>query len=1229
NQEYPFEYLVEKIVVKRDAGRNPLFDVMFAFQDLENNKNNMPQQPGSIEGQNLEPTPRNEEESERIRTAKFDLTLVAIHSNDRLSFIFEYCTKLFKTSTIRRFISYFKQIFSLIIQSPGVQLGQLEILSTDEKKQILLDFNRQEIEYPINKSIPQLFHEQVVRTPHSIAFVGFVGQALLSFNFITYDQLNQKVLQTAAIFNQKNISPGSLIGLMAERSLEMIIGMLGILYAGCGYVPLNPKAPASRADYMLSECGANLLLITHSLFNEGNKISTWKGEQIIIESIMEQANPFLLHHSSIIDHHSNHFSNLAYVIFTSGSTGKPKGVPITHANLSPLLHWGYHHLELGPKDRALQNLAYYFDWSVWEIFITLTSGASLWALPDEILLDPEKCVFFINRHGITVLHATPTQFRHLARINREIKSLTYLFIGAEKLTFDLVRHSFDLVNPDCRVFNMYGPTEATIIASVLEIDHVHFKRFESQLSIPIGRGVGNGPLFVLDRYFKLCPINITGELYIGGDGVAAGYLNNPELTAEKFRLQVTLITQTNKSEKNKSFAGGQGTVFYKTGDLVRWLPNGYIEFFGRIDQQIKIRGQRIELGEIENQLVKHVDVKEAVVIAKEKDKEEFYLCAYFVPHRQKDRDDILPTTLKEFLGFGLPSYMIPAYFIPIEKIPLTANGKIDLGALPGVEIRLEDNYAAPTNEIERILVRLWAEVLNITNPLEISIDDDFFELGGHSLKATVLTSRIHKELDVHLPLAELFTTPTIRGLAEYIKSAVENVYESIMPVEEKEYYALSFAQKRMYILQQIELNSTAYNMTQITPLPEEVDVNKLGESFKKLIRRHDSLRTSFHMIGDQPVQKIHKEVAFEIERIPVCSQFIRSFDLSQAPLLRVKLIKTTEGKQYLLVDMHHIISDGISSRVLTEDFMAFYEGKELPSLRIQYKDFAQWQNSPKEVARLNRQMLHWLKEFAGEIPSLEIPMDYLRPAIQDFEGDSIHFEISAEETKTLKTTALHGGATLFMILTAAVNILLSKLSGQEEIIIGIPIAGRRHPDLEKIIGMFVNTLVLRSHPLGDRSFQDFLENVKEKTLMAFENQEYPFEDLVDKLSLKRDMGRNPLFDVMFVMQNINSVSTNQDDTSQSVTGQPIQPGVPKEFKNIAQTAKFDLTFFAAEIGLKAVFTLQYCTKIFKKESIERFIHYFKRIVGMVATEPGIKISEIEIISEDEKKRILYDFNGTG
>ncbi|MCU0288096.1 MAG: amino acid adenylation domain-containing protein, partial [Acidobacteria bacterium] len=552
-------------------------------------------------------------------------------------------------------------------------------------------------------------------------------------------------------------------------------------------------------------------------------------------------------------------------------------------------------------------------------------------------------------------------------------------------------------------------------------------------------------------------------------------------------------------------------------------------------------------------------------------------------------------------------------------------------------------YVAPSTDTEKKIAEIWQDQLGIDR---IGSSDDFFELGGDSLKATVMITKIHKKLNVKVTLADMFKGPTIRELARVIIQSDTEKYAQIKEAEKKEYYLLSSAQKRVYILQQMNLESAAYNIPVTFPLPGGADWRKIEETFRKLIKRHESLRTSFHIVNEILVQKIHNDVPFELDKslaelfqkqLPekeqtpeapevIIKSFIRPFDLSQAPLLRAGLIKNNDGSNLLLVDMHHIISDGVSYEILVSDYFALYNDEKMPSLSLQYKDFSEWQNNEGEKENLKRQEEFWIKELAGEIPVLELPTDYPRPLMQSYEGNVIYFDIPAEETKILNNMVRQEGATLFMVLTAVFNILLFKLSGQEEIIIGTPVANRRHVDLEKIIGIFINTLPLRNYPSGYPTFHEFLLEVKERLLLVFENQEYPFEELVDKLSLQRDIGRNPLFDVMIVLQNTEMGLMAQEKDIEPGIVSPLQSGDIPKFENIIQTSQFDLSLTVMEKEYGLLLYFEYCNKLFKRETIERFIFYFKKILTIVSTEPGIKISALEIISEDEKKQIINEFN---
>ncbi|MCP5055087.1 MAG: AMP-binding protein, partial [bacterium] len=737
----------------------------------------------------------------------------------------------------------------------------------------------------------------------------------------------------------------------------------------------------------------------------------------------------------------------------------------------------------------------------------------------------------------------------------------------------------------------------------------------NQLTIPIGGPIANTTVYILDSLFNLVPIGVNGEIYIGGPGVCRGYLNNPSLTAEKFLPNPF----------------GTGDTLYRTGDLGRWLEDGSVQFNGRIDHQVKIRGYRVEPGEIESRLLNHDGIDECKVTAREDQMGSRYLCAYLVSSGTIDVMDV-----KDHLSRVLPDFMVPAYFVPLEKFPLNASGKIDQSKLPDPLLSLDEAVEPPRDDLELQLVQTWSEVLGVNESL-IGRDGNFFHLGGHSLKATALASALHKALNVKVPLVEIFSRQTVKELARFIREAAIHRHAAIEPVEKKEYYPLSSAQMRLYILQQMDIEGTVYNIPTFIPLPVEPDTSRLEGAFNQLILRHESLRTSFHVMGDrQQVQRVHDEAALETGYFKtrlyssVLKDFIRPFDLSRAPLMRVMVIDGGNSHYMLMADIHHIVSDGVSQGVLEKDFMALYSGETLPPLRLHYKDYSAWQADQQTNEDFIKQETYWLEQFDtgahGEVPVLSLPLDSPRPPVQRFEGNTVNFGLSAEDTSLLKSVASETGSTLFMVLLSVTTILLSRLSGQEDIVIGTPIAARRHADLEKIIGMFVNTLALRNYSHGEKTVEDFLKQVKESTLGAFEHQEYPFEDLVEKVKVARDTSRNPLFDVLLSMENFDWLEDSYiagppgDDVAAS-SGQATQEGWGD------RTAKFDLSFTFRESHGKLTCRLNYCSHLFNRETIQRFTGYFKEIVSTGLGDLSMELSQIQIITPEEQQRLLVEFNG--
>ena len=1243
NQDYAFEDLVEKIVGDRDLARNPVFDVMFVMQ-------NMFDPSGTVgEHQTSDLTIKPYDSQER-KAAQFDLTLYVIERRDNLSLAFEYCTSLFKEETITRFIQYFHKLIASVIENPDKNISGLEIITEKEKARVLKEFNAIETEYPVNETVPRLFARQVEQTPDHTALVGVEetkGLAPLPAPIsITYRELNNKSNQLAYLLQTKGIKPDTILGIMVERSIEMIIGIFAIVKAGGAYLPIDPAYPGERIQYMLKDSNAQVLVVDDT--SSASRLS------FVPQALLNLSEGHHLNFpaSQLPSFPSSLPSSLAYIIYTSGTTGKPKGVMITHTSVVNLLFALQHSYPFIQSDAYLLKTSYVFDVSVTELFGWYLGGGRLVILERGGEKDPLTILTSLERHYITHVNFVPSMFNtFIEYINEEnrkqLSGLKYIFLAGEALLPVGVKKFKDL-DTTILLENIYGPTESTVYASRYSL-----AGWEGHGSIPIGKPLQNLNLYILDKDDCIQPINIPGELCISGIGLARGYLNQPALTSEKFcppRPGGTLFEGTRRlapllleePDKNHMQSCNRTTMqlspyhspqypipplphypIYRTGDLARWQPDGNIEFLGRIDQQVKIRGFRIEPGEIESRLSNHPLVKEIVVLAGEETTGDKYLCAYIVSVTEIDASG-----LRDYLAGFLPGYMIPSYFIPLEKIPLTAGGKPDYKALPAPKPTAGLEYAAPRDKLEEKLAAIWSDILRIDKS-SISIDDNFFGLGGHSLKASLMLTRIHKELQFKFPLSEVFKSPTIKKLAETLKGLTKDKFTAVGPAEEKEYYALSSAQKRLYFLQQIDTGGITYNLPNIWLLEEEISEKRLAEATAKLLARHESLRTAFETIAGGTVQRIYDEAQIEIghdeiedktELEKIIRDFVKPFDLTHIPLLRISLVNVngshrSRKQRILLFDMHHIISDGISQGILAREFMQLYAGKELPPLQLQYRDYSEWQHRLTAQDSFKPQENFWLQQFAGEIPLVNLPYDYPRPTVQSFEGSVFMFTLEEAKTKALNEIARTRGVTLFMILLAAYNVLLLKLSRQEDIVVGSPVAGRRHTDLEQVIGMFVNMLALRNNLPEEKTFANFLEEVKQNTLAAFDNQDYPFEDLVEKVDVTRDLSRNPLFDIGFILQNMYDTLTG--------ISTPLKP-----LDYQGRVSRFDLSLIVTENAGKLDFIFEYCTRLFKENTIVRFTKYLKKIISTIIKNPQVKITGINILTEEEKNHLLYEFNQT-
>ncbi|AZK48671.1 non-ribosomal peptide synthetase [Paenibacillus lentus] len=1156
---------IAESVGESGVDHNPLFDVIFNFVDFH-----------VFENVKEHPLQFWMDGYERTNTL-FDFSVSATLDHYIIRVV-----SVFPEQSVKAMVKHFQSALASIVYQIDMPFDKLTLL--DEGERLAIEaFNNTKINYPQVETLHSLFESQVKKRPDSVALT--MGDQQL-----TYHELNERANQLARILRRKGVQPDQVVGLMTERSFDMIVAILAIFKAGGAYMPIDPSYPDERINYMLEDSHAPLLLVQHSGLLRAKLDHA--GEILILSEVQAEGESGQnLRPAAKAD-------NLAYVMYTSGSTGQPKGVMTTHRNVvRTVVNNGY--LDITPEDRLLQLSNYAFDGSTFDIYGALIHGATLVLVSREEMLDPSKLVHLIRKEGITVTFMTTALFNTLVDLDLEgLERLRKLVFGGEQASVKHVQKALDKLG-EGRLVNGYGPTETTVFAATWTVDQsVHVSGI-----VPIGRPLNNTVIHIVDAAGRLQPIGVAGELCVSGDGVARGYLNRPELTAERF--------VPNPWEP--------GTMMYRTGDLARWLPGGTIEYLGRMDQQVKIRGHRIELGEIEAKLLEHPVVRETVLIARQDDQGHSSLCAYIVTD-----GDWTAAELRRHLASSLPEYMIPSTFTGLPQLPLTSNGKVDKRALPEPEQQLDGVYVAPANELEEQLAALFGEVLGVE---VVGTQDSFFEHGGHSLKAMTLAARIHKELGVNVPLQYMFDNPTVQKLSELVSevrgTGQVNHYLSIEQAEERDYYPTTPQQKQMYILQQMEDEDTAssYHMPLLLEISGELQEKSLRASLDLIIQRHEALRTSFHMIDEKLVQCIHGDVKWSLEDggqileqdlEQAMFDFMAPFDLSSAPLFRANLVKLTENQHILMLDMHHIISDGLSVKELFQEIIRSYQGLPLQPLSIQYKDYAVWTQTEEWEERLETQEAHWLNQLSGELPVLELPTDYPRPATRRMTGKLYTFGLPDDLTKQLRTLSAQEHTTLYTVLLAVFNIMLSKYTSQEDIVVGTPIAGRPHADLQHVLGMFVNTLVIRSQPRAQQTFMEYLADVKTTIFSAYENSDYPFEKLVDKLNVARDLSRNPVFDVMFSIEDL---------------PRPVEvEGAAFHMKMFDwKKAKFDMDWTAVE-GETIQFMVEYNTSLFQDETVERMAQHYIHLLSQVVECPEFQLWKYNLITPIEKEQILLDFN---
>ena len=1186
HQDLPFEKLVEEIQPERNLSYSPLFQIMFVLQ-------NAPMGKLELTGLRIKPLENNN------TTAKFDLTLeIEDDVEQGLIVNFEYNTNLFDEITILHLAANFEVLLKGIVTNPQQYLCNLPLLTTTEKQQ-LLEWSQGKTNLEPKLCIHKLFEAQVEGTPDEIA-VEFENQQL------SYQELNQRANQLAHYLQELGVKPEVLVGICVERSLDMVIGLLAILKAGGAYVPLDPSYPKERIAFILEDTQATVLLTQASL------VEAMPQHQAIVVCLDADWH-FIAQQSQ-----ENLFSqlttdNLAYVIYTSGSTGKPKGVQISHAALSNFLYSMKQTPGLTDEDILLAVTTYSFDIAALELFLPIIVGVRLVVASREIVSDGTQLSTKLIDSKATVIQATPATWQLLLAAGWDGNHQLKILCGGEALPGHLANQLLERC--DC-LWNMYGPTETTIWSAASQVETVNN-------TVPISSPIANTQLYILDKYHQLVPVGVLGELCIGGEGLARGYFNRPDLTAEKF-------IPNPFSDKSARL--------YKTGDLARYLPNGDIEYIGRIDNQVKVRGFRIELGEIETLVCQYPGVREAVVAVHCSEADCQRVIAYVVSQKEQT---LAIAELRSFLESKLPSYMVPAVFVTLEALPLTPNGKVDRKALPIPELTKVSSsmITPPSTPIENLLAGIWAEVLSID---KVGIDNNFFELGGHSLIATRVISQIRQVFKAELPLRYLFEKPTIAEFAKEIEKAikVDSGVEgtNIERIERSQQLPISFAQQRLWFLAQLEPDSPFYNIPAAVRLQGQLNIEALQQSFNSIIRRHEALRTNFQTIEGQAVAVIREEnpltlSIFDISNLAANQQQVevkqqaaqeaqQPFDISSDHLLRVKLLRLGEQEHIVLLTMHHIVSDGWSIGVLVEELVTFYQAfcdgqsSPLPPLPIQYVDFAAWQRQWLQGQALETQLAYWLKQLENAPKVLELPTDYPRPAIQTFRGATYSFELSKELSASLNKLSQQQGSTLFMTLLAGFQILLCRYTGQNDIVVGSPIANRNRTEIEGLIGCFVNTLALRTNLAGNPSFEELLKRMREVALGAYAHQDLPFELLVEKLQPERDLSHTPLFQVMFVLQNA-PIPTLE------LPGLTLTP-----LESDSDSAKFDLTLNMTETEEGLVGSLEYNTDLFEESSIQRMAGHLQTLLGGIVANPQQPLSELSLLTKSEQHQLLWEWNNT-
>ena len=1192
HQDIPFEQVVEQLAPTRSLAHHPLFQVAFAWQNTSGSSLSL----SGVKVREVLPA------SAHVQ-ANLDLFLTLREAGERITGTLTYATALFDPETVKRHAAYLRRVLEAMAEDDGQTVDRLALMPQGELVRVVETWNRS-AKAPKPSCIHQRFEAQVKRTPDATA-------AVFGDEHLSYAQLNARANRLAHHLRSLGVGPDVRVGVCLERGLETVAGLLAILKAGGAYVPLDPSDPAERRAYILADSAPAVVLTKKSL-----QQTHFEKTGVPVVAVDADEPAWARQSAGNPKRGALTPAHLSYVIYTSGSTGRPKGVMNTHGSVSALLESSQTTWRLGSHDAILQNISYSFDVSVREVFWPLVAGARLVVAQPGGHRDVTYLIETIRRERITALHIPAPMLRLFAGDpeSATCTTLTRVLCGGESLPPALVERFYGRL-PNATLYHNYGPTETTVA-----VTGGSCRSEQAKGRVPIGRPLPYSRAYVLDAHGTVVPAGVAGELYIGGAQVARGYQGRPAQTAERFVAD--------------RFGAQPGARLYRTGDLARWRPDGVLEFLGRTDDQVKVRGYRVELREIEARLAEHADVREAVVAVREDAGGDARLVAYVVNGPSASADG-----LRRHLSERLPEYMLPSAYVWLPRLPLTTTGKVDREALPPPpsDAYAVREYEAPTGDTEIALAEIWAAVLGVPR---VGRRDDFFALGGHSLLAVQVVSRVRQVLEVAVTPSQLFSLPELKDFAAELETSARSELTPIETVARQDGMPLSFAQQRLWFLEQFENLGNAYHMRTRRRLRGELDRAALARALDHIVARHEALRTTFTLVDGVPTQRIappdarrfrlvehdltgEADIAATLDRLMIEEAHAR-FDFERGPLIRGRLIRCASDDHVLLVTMHHIVSDGWSMGVFFNELTALYaahragRAADLPPLPVQYVDFAVWQQRRLAGELLQEQAEYWTRTLAGAPDLLPLPTDHPRPAQADHAGARLGVVLDESLTAGLKTLSQRHGTTLFVTLLAGWAVVLGRISGQNDVVIGTPVANRERREVDALIGMFLNTLPVRVDLSSAPTVSELLARVKKQVLDAQRHQDIPFEQVVERLDPVRSASHSPVFQVMFTWQNAPAASLRLAGLTTSMVDAPDEP----------ESVKQDLGLSLVEENGRIAGDLTYATSLFERDTMARWLDYLRRVLGGMAADENARADRLVLMPETEWHRVVEEWNHT-